>query len=505
MGGFVLHFLEMMGERGLGRILLLLLPFLPIALGAFVGINIGTDVTNMPEASDIVAVLKSNEITHVRLYNADAHMLKALANSGINVMVGVTNEEVLGIGEYPATAAAWINKNVAAYLPATNITAIAVGSEVLTAIPHAAPVLVPAMNNLHKALVASNLNFVVKVSTPQSTDVMPKPFPPSAAAFNSSWNSTLYQLLQFLKNTNSSYMLNAYPYYGYTQGNGIFPLDYALFRSLPSVKQIVDPNTLFHYNSMFDAMVDATYYSIEAMNFSGIPVMVTETGWPWFGGSNEPDATAENAQTFNNNLIKRVLNGSGPPSQSDVPINTYIYELFNEDKRPGPVSEKNWGVFFTNGTSVYPLSLGTSGRITGNSSGIFCVAKQDADSDKLQAGLNWACGQGHANCAAIQEGQPCYSPNTVANHASYAYNDYYQKMQGVGGTCDFQGTAMTTTVDPSYGSCKFTGSSNSSSTVTTPVASAPFSPIGGGSPTSAVLASKLKYVICTISVVLTLL
>ncbi|KAI3414724.1 Glucan endo-1 [Psidium guajava] len=495
----------MMGEKGLGRILLLLLSFFPIALGAFVGINIGTDVSDMPEASDIVAVLKSHEITHVRLYDADAHMLKALANSGINVMVGVSNEEVLGIGEYPAAAAAWINKNVAAYLPATNITAIAVGSEVLTSIPHAAPVLVPAMNNLHKALVASNLNFMVKVSTPQSMDVIPKPFPPSTAAFNSSWNSTMYQLLQFLKNTNSSYMLNAYPYYGYTQGNGIFPLDYALFRPLPSVKQIVDPNTLFHYNSMFDAMVDATYYSIEAMNFSGIPVMVTETGWPWFGGSNEPDAKAENAQTFNNNLIKRVLNGSGPPSQPDVPINTYIYELYNEDKRPGPVSEKNWGVFFINGTSVYPLSLGTSSQVTGNSSRVFCIAKQDADPDKLEDGLNWACGQGQANCTAIQAGQPCYSPNTVSNHASYAYNDYYQKMQSVGGTCDFQGTAMTTIDDPSYGSCKFTGSSNSSSAVITPSASAPFSPQGGGSPTSTVLVSELKYVICAISIALMLL
>lgn len=33
MEGFVPHFLDMMGERGLGRILLLLLSFLPIALG----------------------------------------------------------------------------------------------------------------------------------------------------------------------------------------------------------------------------------------------------------------------------------------------------------------------------------------------------------------------------------------------------------------------------------------------------------------------------------------
>ncbi|CAK7339126.1 unnamed protein product [Dovyalis caffra] len=381
----------------------LCLKFQSYVSGAFVGINIGTDVVNMPSAPDVVAILKANKISHVRLYDADAHMLKALADSGIEVMVGVTNEEVLGIGESPSKAAAWINQNVAAYLPSTNITAIAVGSEVLTSIPNVVPVLVPAMNYLHKALVASNLNYQVKVSTPQAMDI-----------------------LQFLKNTNSYYMLNAYPYFGYTSGNGIFPLDYALFRSLPSVKQIVDPNTLSHYDSMFDAMVDAAYYSIEALNMSGIPIVVTETGWPWLGGANEPDATADNAETFNNNLIRRVLNDSGPPSQPNFPINTYIYELFNEDKRPGPVSEKNWGLFFTNGSAVYSFSLSTSNGITGNNSD-FCVAKPNADPGKLQKGLNWACGEGGANCSAIQEGRPCYLPNTYQNHASYAYNDYYQK------------------------------------------------------------------------------
>ncbi|KAL0397557.1 UNVERIFIED_CONTAM: Glucan endo-1,3-beta-glucosidase 4 [Sesamum calycinum] len=109
---------------------------------AFVGINIGTDVSNLPSAVDIVGILKAQQITHVRLFDADAHMLNALSNTGIEVMVSVTNEEVLGIGELPSTAAAWVNKNVAAYVPSTNITAIAVGSEVLTSIPHAAPILV---------------------------------------------------------------------------------------------------------------------------------------------------------------------------------------------------------------------------------------------------------------------------------------------------------------------------------------------------------------------------
>lgn len=453
----------MMPEICLGSLLLFVGMMISNAAGAFVGINIGTDVSTMPPASEVVAILKSNQITHVRLFDSDAQMLSALAGTGIEVMVSVTNEEVLGIGLSPSTAATWVNKNVAAYLPLTNITAIAVGSEVLISIPNAAPILVPAMNYLYKALVASNLNYQVKVSTPQSMELLSKPpFPPSTTSFNATWNSTIFQLLQFLRNTNSYYMLNAYPYYGYINNNGIFPIEYALFQELPAVKEIVDPNTLFNYDSMLDAMVDATYNAIAAFNFSGIPIVVTESGWPWLGGPNETAATTENAKIYNNNLIVRVLNGSGPPSQPAVPINTYICELFNEDNRSGPVSKRNMGLFFTNGTTVYPVRLSTSERISGNAT-VFCVATQGANATALQNGLNYACWEGGANCSAIQPGQLCYNPDTLQNHASFAYNDYYQKMQSLGGTCDFDGTATTTSVDPSYGSCIFTGSNSSNS------------------------------------------
>lgn len=474
-----------MPNKWLLRVLLVLLGTFSGVLGAFIGIDIRTNVPNFPAASYVVALLKAHQITHVRLFDADARMIKGLANTSIEVMVGVTNEEFLRIGQSTSAAAEWINKNVAAYVPETNITSVAVGNEVLTTMPHAAHILVPAMQRLHLALVASNLNSKIKVSTPLSMDVISRPFPPSTAVFNSSWNVTMYMLLQFLKNTNSYFMLNVYPYYGYIQGDGIFPLEYALFEPLPSVKQIVDPNTLFHYDSMFDAMLDAVYYSIDAYTFSGIPVVVTETGWPWNGGANEPDATVKNAEAYINNLITRVLNNSGPPSQPNIPINTYIYELFNEDDWRGPVSEKKWGLFDTNGVAVYSVSsLGGYSDIPGNSTGVFCIAKESVDPEKLRNGLNWACGEGHADCTAIQEGRPCYYPDTLKSHASYAYNDYYQRMHIVGGTCDFGGTATITTTDPSYSSCIFTGSNKSThgKAFGPPTALGPVGPlVGGGS------------------------
>lgn len=41
-------------------------------------------------------------------------MLNALADTGIEVMVGVTNQELLGVGQSSSKAADWINRNVAA-------------------------------------------------------------------------------------------------------------------------------------------------------------------------------------------------------------------------------------------------------------------------------------------------------------------------------------------------------------------------------------------------------
>nr|XP_034577377.1 glucan endo-1,3-beta-glucosidase 1-like isoform X2 [Setaria viridis] len=126
--------------------------------------------------------------------------------------------------------------------------------------------------------------------------------------------------------------------------------------------------------------------------------------------------------------------------------------------------------------------------------GTFCVALQNADPAALQAGLNWACGSGHADCSAIQPGGPCYSQNNLPALASYAYNDYYQKMSSTGATCSFNGTATTTNNDPSSGSCVFAGSSTAGgSNSSTPVGASPptslapptgFTPPVGSSPPS---------------------
>ncbi|KAE8652861.1 PLASMODESMATA CALLOSE-BINDING PROTEIN 5-like [Cucumis sativus] len=85
----------------------------------------------------------------------------------------------------------------------------------------------------------------------------------------------------------------------------------------------------------------------------------------------------------------------------------------------------------------------------------WCIADEQVPDDELQRALDWACGKGGADCRNIQMKQPCFYPNTVRDHASYAFNSYYQKFKHKGATCYFNSAAMVTSLDPSHGSCKF--------------------------------------------------
>ncbi|ESQ35922.1 hypothetical protein EUTSA_v10008261mg [Eutrema salsugineum] len=124
----------------------------------------------------------------------------------------------------------------------------------------------------------------------------------------------------------------------------------------------------------------------------------------------------------------------------------------------------------------------------------WCVAKPGASQTSLQLALDYACGIGGADCSQIQQGGNCYSPISLQNHASFAFNSYYQKNPSPQ-SCDFGGAASVVSTNPSTGSCVYqTGSSTSTSTpvgTTTPtpstqtvnqppVTSTPMIPTGGG-------------------------
>ncbi|XP_022947538.1 glucan endo-1,3-beta-glucosidase 12-like isoform X2 [Cucurbita pepo subsp. pepo] len=85
----------------------------------------------------------------------------------------------------------------------------------------------------------------------------------------------------------------------------------------------------------------------------------------------------------------------------------------------------------------------------------WCIADEQTPDDELQMALDWACGRGGGNCSKIQPNQPCFNPNTVKDHASFAFNAYFQNFKHQGGSCFFKGAAIITELDPSHGSCQY--------------------------------------------------
>ncbi|XP_078432160.1 PLASMODESMATA CALLOSE-BINDING PROTEIN 5-like [Wolffia australiana] len=86
---------------------------------------------------------------------------------------------------------------------------------------------------------------------------------------------------------------------------------------------------------------------------------------------------------------------------------------------------------------------------------LWCVAKNNAEDSALQGALDWACGLGGADCRPIQQGGPCFEPNDIQFHASYAFNDYYLRNGVTPQACDFGGTAALTSLNPGTAHCRF--------------------------------------------------
>ncbi|KAG6384872.1 hypothetical protein SASPL_153691 [Salvia splendens] len=118
---------------------------------------------------------------------------------------------------------------------------------------------------------------------------------------------------------------------------------------------------------------------------------------------------------------------------------------------------------------VNPAATGQSGG------GAWCVANPSVSLTAMQVALDYACGYGGTDCSAIQPNGACWEPNTVADHASYAFNDYYRK-NPVATSCVFGGAARITNTDPSHGSCRFPASSPTPTTPPPPPMTPPATP-----------------------------
>ncbi|XP_062230951.1 glucan endo-1,3-beta-glucosidase, acidic isoform-like [Phragmites australis] len=334
-----------MAKQGVASMLVVAL-----VLGAFaaiptgvqsIGVCYGVNGDNLPSASDVVQLYQSNGIDSMRIYFPDTNALQALSGSNIGVIMDVANTDLGSIASDPNAAAAWVQNNVQAF-PGVSFRYIAVGNEVSGGDTNN---ILPAMQNINNALSAAGLSNI-QVSTAVQSGVTAG-FPPSQGTFSSDASSYMTPIAQYLASTGAALLANVYPYFSYIGNEAQIDINYALFTSPGTVVQ--DGN--YAYQNLFDALVDTFYSALENAGAGNVNIVVSESGWPSAGGD---AATASNAQTYNQNLINHV--GQGTPMRPGA-MEAYIFAMFNEDQKPGAETERHFGLFNPDTSPAYPINF----------------------------------------------------------------------------------------------------------------------------------------------------
>lgn len=363
-----------------------------------VGINYGQIANNLPEPEHVLPLLRQIGATKVKLFDADPKVLKAFANSGVDFIVCVHNEDLSKVKD-PVNALAWVKSNVQAYLPATKISTITVGNEILTFNDNVmSSNLLSAMEAIYRALLSLGLEKEVSVTTAHSLATLEVSYPPSAGVFKKDLEKYVVPILDFHMKTGSTFLINAYPYFAYKGSPKEVPIDFVLFQPNQGV---IDLGSGLKYDNMLFAQIDAVYAALGKLGYGKLNVQISETGWPSKGDEDEAGATPENARKYNGNLIKLISQGKGTPMRPRSDLNIYVFALFNENMKPGPTSERNYGLFESDGTPTYALELSGISAVSNSSRSGFVNPGTSESSSTGYLNISYANKRYHSASAAL--------------------------------------------------------------------------------------------------------
>ncbi|KAL1545314.1 putative glucan endo-1,3-beta-glucosidase A6 [Salvia divinorum] len=437
-----------------------------------IGINYGRIGNNLPSPYRSIELLQSMNVRHVKLYDSDPEVLKLLSETDIYVSIMVPNDQISRIATNRSEADQWVNQNVLTHYPSTKIRFVLVGNEVFSYNDRQMWLdLVPAMRYIRKSLSEQNIHNI-KVGTPVAMDVLESSFPPSAGKFRSDIPvQVMRSLMKFLNGTRSFFFLDVYPFFPWSKNPTTMSLDFALLKE--GNQTYTDPNSGLIYTNLLDQMLDSVNFAMVKLGFEGIRMAIAETGWPHEGDIDQPGAKAYNSATYLCNLAAKMSYEPplGTPARPGVDIPTFIFSLYDENQKPGPGTERHWGLLSSSGRSIHQMDLAGSCPAGDKSRArhlakpvnnrpykgkIWCVlgTKTTREVD-LAPAVEFACLQGNTTCNELAPGGACYTPVSIMSHANYAFSSYWAKFRGDGASCYFDGLAVQTIIDPSHGSCKF--------------------------------------------------
>lgn len=372
----------------------------------------------------------------------------------------ISTENILSISKSRGHAVAWVQREVASFIGCMNITNIVIDSELIK--EKHLPLLLPTLKVIDSALISFNLDQSIKLSASFALsfieDCLRIPQNPSFEKFR----AVLVQVMDFLQRPKSSLTISASCNEKLGLGDCLIGSITRAISVLPDHKLPLQINLR---SPPFSSPIDIVQLENQLMrvvrdknkNRVGNRLVSFFVEKPWSEEFEQKELAREKEHLFPSSrreVIDSELDSIGYMAQLDVltPLATVpvinpatpTTPTVNPFAPPSPPTMTPITTPTTTPTTTPPSTPASPS----SSSGQWCVASPSASPTALQVALDYACGYGGADCSAIQKSGSCFNPDTVRDHASYAFNEYYQKNPAPT-SCNFGGTATLTNTDPS--------------------------------------------------------
>lgn len=405
-------------------------------------VRISYDGSSLPSPADLLHFVLQNDSPHIRIPDENHAVLRTVCGKSIDLDLYMSMKNIVAASVSRALAVAWVQREVLSFVHCMNISAVIVSSELMSDNPF--PMLLPALKAIDSAIESLKLDRSTKLSASFSLSFIEDCLKSSSP----NKQNSLLQVMDFLRVSKSYLTINA------------FCEEYLSFkdclisvtnRAISILSNHDIPLRINLRIPQFSSFIDKVEVGDELVSVIGKKDHVRDRLLSLFVEKplvveveQEELKHEESLQSYRRELI----GGSQVQSVNITPQLDVITPLATV-----PVINPAITPVVNPNVSTPPTTLVTSPSTTTTTSPVspgqsWCIASQTAAQIALQVALDYACGYGGADCSVIKQGGSCYNPNTLRDHASFAFNDYYQK-NPVATSCNFGGTAVLTNIDPS--------------------------------------------------------